>query len=505
MPRFLTARQAVDLIRDGDHICVNAFLALNNPVELNTALSERFRETGSPRNLSVFSGAFGFWAVGSPAEGYLRDGAVKSIVLSHYASIPDVAKMVLDNRIEGYNLPLGAMSHMIREAARGRRWYDTEIGLNLFVDPECGGGYRLNESARDTWIHRVEVEGRPMLRYRVPELDVALIKGSSVDRYGNISFESECCTVDALSLAMAVRRRGGLVLVQVKRVIEGKMRPRDVVIPGALATAVVVCPEQRQVAPLEGYEPSYAGDEFIPPAGMSAWVLSRPPGDPNREAVARRAVRELAPGQIVNIGVGIPESVAVLAAKSGLLEKVTLTVESGGMGGLPAPGVAFGATIGAHSIYDMAQQFDFYDGGGLDICFIGALEIDKTGNVNGHNSPGKLSGVGGFADITQATKKVVFCAAFSSGGLETSFDGDGMRIVREGRHPKLIERVSAVSFSAKNALEAGQEILYVTERCVFRLTPGGLMLTEISKGIDLKRDILDRMPFMPLLDPSLKS
>ncbi|WNY25740.1 CoA-transferase [Methanolapillus millepedarum] len=510
MFKFMSPDEAVGLIKDGDVIGVNAFLSICNPTELHLALTRRFQKTQSPRDLTIFcSAGFGDWTENSPIEGYIQDGAVSCAVLGHLGSMPTVAKKILTEEIEGYNLPLGTMSHMIRAAAGGKDFYVTKIGMNLFTDPDVGG-YQLNKISTEKWVSKTKMDGHEYLIYKTPELDIAFIKGTSADSQGNISFEKECATVDALALAQAVHRRGGKVIVQVERVISNHLRPRNVIVPGILVDAIVVCSNQSQILSVNGYEPTYSGDTYIPPQELAEWAKAKEKSaanlsDPERLLVASRAFLELSSGQVANIGIGIPEAVAVVAAKEGLLKDITLTVESGAIGGLPASGVSFGATSGADTIYDMSQQFDFYDGGGLDICFIGALEIDGSGNVNGHLSSGRITGIGGFANITQSTPVVVFCATFTAGGLKVKIENEKLKIESEGKYPKFVNGVRSVSFSSINAKESGQRVLYVTERCVFELKESGLMLTEIVNGIDLKRDILDQLPFSVTVSPDLKT
>lgn len=496
MPEFVTAKEAVACINNGDFIGINAFLTLVNPAQLLEALANRRMDTGYPQDLTLFCEAgFGDWAESSACERIITAGGVKAVVLSHYASMPGTAKMVLNNEIAGYNLPFGAMSHMVREAAAGKPFYITKSGLNLFVDPRHGGS-RLNARATEEWVSDIYVDGERYLQYKTPRFDAALIKGSSCDRFGNITMEQESCTMDALSLAMATKRNGGKVIVQVKRFTE-KRRPWECIIPGSLVDYIVLCPEQQPILGVAEYEPAYAGDHFMSPPEITEYVLAHGSGkaDVARGVIARRAVDELKPGMFVNIGIGVPEGVALEAARLKLLSGITLTVEDGAIGGMPASGNAFGSAVGAHCIINAAQMFDFYDGGGLDICYVGALEIDRLGNVNGHFTPGKLAGIGGFANITQRAKKVVFCCTFSSGGLRMEYGEDGVRILGEGKYPKFVPEVAAVSFSAENARTNGQEVLYVTERCVFRLEDDGLALTEVFDGVDLQRDILDRLPF----------
>ena len=497
MPEFVTAREAVACIKSGDFIGVNAFLTLVNPAQLLEALADRFIETGEPHDLTIFSEAgFGNWEEGSMCERIITSGGVKKVILSHYASMPGTAKMVMNNEIAGYNFLFGAMSHMVREAARGNPYYITRSGVNLFVDPKNGGG-KLNEKADEELVSDIVIDGERFLKYKVPSFDVALIKGSSCDRFGNITMEKESCTLDAMSLVQAVKRNGGKVIVQVEQFTQ-KRRPWECIVPGAFVDYIVLCPEQKPILGIDEFEPSYAGDRFMTSDEITEFVLAHgsEKRDTIRSVITKRAVRELKPGMFVNIGIGIPEGVAIEAAKKNILSSITLTVEDGAIGGMPASGKAFGSAVGAHCIINTAQMFDFYDGGGLDICFLGTLQTDREGNVNSHRSPTKLAGIGGFANITQTAKKVVFCSTFTTGGLEIEESYGRVTIKKEGRINKFVESVgNDVSFSAKNAHAIDQDVMYVTERCVFRLKPEGLVLTEVYKGIDLQTQILDLLPF----------
>lgn len=496
MPEFVSAREAVACIKNGDFIGVNTFLTLINPVQLLTALAERFEQTGEPRDLTMYCEAgFGNWEEASGCERIITSGGVKSVILSHYASMPGTAKMVLNNQIAGYNLLFGAMSHMVREAARGSDHYITKSGINLFVDPKYGGS-KLNALATEDWVSDIVIDGERYLKYKTPKFDVALIKGTSCDRFGNITMEKESCTLDAMSLAQATKRNGGKVIVQVEHFSQ-KRRPWECIVPGAFVDYIVLCPDQQPILGIDEFEPTYSGERFMSADEITEFVLAHgaEKTDAARSLITKRAVQELRPGMFVNIGIGIPEGVAVEAAKKNLLSSITLTVEDGAIGGMPASGKAFGSAVGAHCIINTAQMFDFYDGGGLDICFIGGLEIDRMGNVNGHFSPKKLAGIGGFANITQNAKKVVFCCTFTTGGLVVENNYGKVKIVQEGRINKIVEQVNSISFSAENAHQLNQEIIYVTERCVFRLGPEGLVLTEVYDGVDLQKDILDILPF----------
>ncbi|MDR0929040.1 MAG: propionate CoA-transferase, partial [Oscillospiraceae bacterium] len=480
-------------------IGLNAFLALNNTETLHRALAERFARTGHPGALRLFCAAgFGMWDETRQAEPYIKLGAVQEIVAGHYGSMPIASRYAMENRIEAYNMPLGVLSQAIRAAAAGQPGLLSKVGLNLFVDPRVGGA-ALNERSKKQWVDYVEVAGEPYLYYKTPRIDVAFIRGSTVDPNGNITFEREYLSLDALAMAQATKANGGTVIVEVSQVSHLFSRPQSVIVPGMLVDYVVVREEESMLGP---YNPALSGDIHVPTSHMDYYMgqlrtsrRSRNPLDVSMDLIGARAAREMAAGDIVNIGVGIPETVGHHASRLGILKDTVMTVESGGIGGLPAPGVAFGATIGADMVCPMAAQFDFYDGGGLDVCFMGGLEVDRFGNVNAHHlSPGFV-GIGGFANITHATKKVVFCMTFNTKGLHVQRQGEEVQIVREGDVPKFRQEIAAISFSAKNALERGQQVLYVTERCVFRLTAEGLKLEEVYPGVDAQRDVLDRLDF----------
>ncbi len=511
MFQIISADEAAALLRDGDTICINSFLTLGNPEALHEAIFRRFKETGHPKDLTIFcASGFGGWDESRYADPYMAAGAVKCVIAGHYGSMPVAVKMAFSGEIEAYNMPLGVLSHTLRAAASRKDGYLSEVGLGLFVDPRVNGP-ALNDRSRQKLVSVVALEGKEYLYYKTPKIDVALMRGTTVDPSGNITFEKECVSIDALATAQATKANGGIVIMQVERVSHEFSRPRNVIVPGVLVDAVVVCPEQKQFLD-ETYNPTLSGDIHVPPSHMNYWMgrmrLSGKRGrhedtQVSHEVIGERAAQELQAGSVVNIGIGIPEMVGRYASKSGMLEKIALTVESGGIGGLPAPGIAFGATIGADIITDMAQQFDFYDGGGIRTCFMGGYEADRHGNVNAHVMGGRFAGIGGFANITTATPNVVFCMTFTAIGLGVERDGDGVRIVHEGKKPKFKPQIEAISFSARHARLRGQNVLYVTERCVFALGEEGLELAEVYGGIDLQKDILDQLDFEPKIRPGV--
>ena len=504
MYEIKSADEAVKMIQDGDCICVNSFVGIENPVELHEALYRRYHETGSPKNLTMISSAgFGVWDEDRNAERYIREGAVSRLICGHFGAMPSTKKLVTEDLFEAYNLPLGCISHAIRAQASGVPGALSKVGLDIFVDPRNEGPGVNNLSKSDEYVKLVEVDGEEYLYYKLPKMNVALIKGTAADRHGNISFDDMFMSGDALSICQAVKANHGKVIVQVNRLVRTPSRPRNTIIPGCLVDVIVVAePEERPVA-----YTALTGSFEIPYAEWKGWhemieSLStvRSKSNPVYNIIGKRAARELKVDDIVNIGIGIPETVATYARKNGILDQITLTVESGGIGGLPASGTVFGAMIGAASVYDMANQFDLYDNGGLNICFMGAFEVDRYGNVNAHRGPGNYSGIGGFANITAKTPTVVFCMTFNTKGLTVERKKDVVTIVENGSVPKFVEKVRSLSFSAKQALANGQRVLYVTERCVFTLEEGGLRLSEVYPGIDRQKDILDLLPFPVLTD-----
>lgn len=499
MYEIMTADEAIRLIRDGDCICVNSFVGIENPIELHEAIYRRYQKMQSPTHLTMISSAgFGVWDDEHNAEGYIREGAVDKLICGHFGAMLSTKKLVLEDRFEAYNLPLGCISHAIRAQAGGLPGALSKVGLDIFVDPRKEGPGINRISIDDSLVKHVQVDGEEFLYYKLPKINIALIKGTAADRKGNITFDDMFMSGDALSICQAVKANRGKVIVQVDRLVDTPSRPRNAIIPGCLVDAIVVVePETRN----EAYT-ALTGSFEIPYEEWNTWSerldsvsVKQSKNNTVANIIGKRASKELRVDDIVNIGIGIPEMVSRFARKSGMLDMVTLTVESGGIGGFPVSGEAFGAMIGAASVYDMANQFDLYDNGGLDVCFMGALEVDKEGNVNAHRGPGAFAGIGGFANITSKTPTVVFCFSFTAKGLEVSQTKEIVTVEKEGTIPKFVDQVKSISFSARRAIANGQKVLYVTERCVFRLTPKGLKLIEVYPGINVQKDILELLPF----------
>ena len=422
----------------------------------------------------------------------------------HWGLAPKLGRLAASGAIEAYNLPQGVLSHMFRDIAAGKPRTITSVGLHTYVDPRNGGG-RLNDRTQEDLVELVEFDGKQYLAYKPFRPTVALIRGTTADELGNVSMEQEVAWLEALSQAMAVKNSGGIVICQVLRLAKGKgINQHFVKIPGILVDYVVVVnpaqtPELHMQTFDAPYVPYFSGqveypeDSLFEPLDMGV-----------RKIVGRRAAFELLAFErcVVNLGIGMPEAVANIAKEEGLRDRMTLTVESGPIGGLPASGLSFGASFSPECVIDAPYMFDFYDGGGLDIAFLGAAQVDRAGNVNVSRFGPKLAGCGGFINITQNAKRLVYCGAFTAGKLEVAAEGGRLRIIREGDQPKFVEAVEHLTFSAAYALERGQPVLYVTERAVFELKRDGLFLKEVAPGVDIRRDILSHMAFEPIIvDP----
>jgi len=423
---------------------------------------------------------------------------VDRLICGHFGAMPSTKKIILENRFEAYNLPLGCISHAIRAQAGGIPGALSKVGLDIFVDPRRDGP-GINQISTDaSFVKVVSVDNEEFLYYKLPRITVALMKGTAADRKGNISFDDMYMSGDALSICQAAKSNNGIVIVQVDRIVDMPSRPRNTIIPGCLVDAIVV----KEPEPRDEAFTALTGSFEIPFEEWHGWTEKlESVTSASRERslashiIGERASRELRKEDIVNIGIGIPEMISQYARKSGMLDHITLTVESGGIGGFPASGRVFGAMIGAQAVYDMANQFDLYNNGGLKICFMGAPEVDRYGNVNAHRGPGAYAGIGGFANITAQTPTVVFCLTFNTKGLKVSREDGNISIEQNGSIPKFVQTVHSVSFSARKAIANGQKVLYITERCVFILTARGLKLLEVFPGVDVHKDILDLLPF----------
>ncbi|MGI9476564.1 MAG: acyl CoA:acetate/3-ketoacid CoA transferase [Hyphomicrobiaceae bacterium] len=490
--KIITAAAAAALVHDGDIVTTSGFVGIGVPDELLAALEERFLDTRSPRHLTLF---FAAGQGDGKSRGLNRLGhkhLLKRVIGGHWGLIPKVGKLATLGEIEAYNLPQGVISHLYRDIAAGKPGTLTHVGLGTFVDPRIEGG-KINERTCEDLVELTMIGGEEYLFYKAPSIQIALLRGTTADPAGNVSMEREALIIDNLSQAMACKNSGGIVIVQVERIAaRDSLNPRQVAIPGALVDAVVVArPENHMQTYATAYSHTFAGQFRAPEGALPKMELN------TRKVIARRAAFELPVNGIVNLGIGMPEGVAAVAGEEGLLDHVTLTAEPGIVGGQPASGLDFGAAVNTDAIIAQNQQFDFYDGGGLDLAVLGMAEVDRSGHVNVSRFGSKLAGAGGFINISQNARCVVFTGTFTAGGASISITGGELAIEEDGPTSKFVDAVGQITFSGTRAAREGKRVLYVTERCVFELTSDGPGLVEIAPGVDLDRDILDRMGFRP--------
>jgi propionate CoA-transferase len=492
--KVITAAEAIALIRDDDVVTTTGFVQSCIPEALHAALESRFVETGSPKNLTLVMTAGAGDSKGLGTGRLHHKGLLNRVIAANFGRMPKVAEAAKRNEILGYNLPQGVISQLYRACAAGQPGLFSKVGLHTYVDPRHGGG-RVNDLTQEEIVKVVEVDGEEWLFYKATKIDVAFIRGTSADPSGNISMEKEALTLDVLAQAMAARNNGGIVVAQVERIVDdGFLLPKDVRVPGILVDCVVVAePEMHRMNYGVMHNPALAGQVRVPVTGIAKMKL-----DP-RKVIARRAAFELPPNGVVNLGVGAPEGISSVANEEKVTPYITLTTEAGAVGGVLASGSSFGAATNADCIIDQNQMFDFYDGGGLDMTCLGMAECDEAGNVNTSSFGGKLNGCGGFINISQNARCVVFAGTFTVGGLEIEIADGKLNIIQEGRSHKFLKQVEQNTFSGPYACERGQPVIYVTERCVFELTKEGLELIEVAPGVDIERDILAHMDFKPIV------
>lgn len=498
MSKVLSREEAVKLIKNGSTVALSGSGGgVMEPFFFLEGVEKSFLETGAPNNITLYHVSGIGNKKGAGISRFAHAGMVKRVIGGHWGWSPEMQAMANNNEIEAYNLSQGVMCHLLREIAAHRPGLITKVGKYTFVDPRVEGG-KLNSVSKEDLVELITIDGEEYLRYKTFPIDVAIIRATIADEDGNLSFEQEPAYLETLAAAQAAHNSGGVVIAQVKYLAKsGSLGSKKVYIPGAYVDAVVVDPNQMQTGEGE-YNPAFSGNIYIPVDSLKPFPLNA------RKVVARRAFMELEPNTIINLGFGMADGVAAVAAEEGFSDKLTMTIEQGIYGGIPAQGDIFGVASNAVAKVEECAQFDFYSGHGLDAAFLGLAQADSHGNVNVSKFGTTIAGSGGFVDIAQSAKMVVYCGTFTTGGLREEVVDGKLVITQEGRIKKFLKDVEQISFSARFANEENQRIVYVTERCVFELGKDGPVLTEIAPGVDLEKDIIAQMEFTPKVAEDLK-
>lgn len=505
--KFINAKEAAAVIKDGSTVAIDAFISFCLADDILGEIESRFINEGHPRSLSVVNVA----GIGGDGKNrginhFAHKGLIRRLLCSNLSLANKMYPLIMDGSIPCFMIPQGVLSHMMRAIASGKPGVITQVGMKTFVDPRVDGAC-INDTAKaceDRPVELITVKDIEHLFYPAFPIDVAVIKGTIADRKGNISLEKEAMHLEQLEMATAARNSGGIVMVQVDEIVEsGDLHPQDVIVPATLVDYVVLgSPENTGQHFIEGLPPvvnSWCGDEKIHLEEIKPLAL-----DPIK-VICRRGAMEFTDNAFINLGIGVPMNVSNVLNEEGLIKNVSASIESGVMGGVPAPGIATGAAYNPDAILKQPDMFDFYDGGGIDYACLGAAEMDSHGNVNVSRFAGKVPGPGGFINITQGAKNVCFMGTFTAGRSDIRIENGKINILQDGPHIKFKENVAHITFSGENSLDKGrQNIIYITERAVFRLRPEGFTLTEIAPGADLRKDILDKMEFMPVISENLK-
>lgn len=504
-PRFISAEEFVNIIKDGDTFGIVGMTLSGAPEEILKEMENQFLQQGHPRDLTFVHAA----GISDKVGGMNRlghEGLLKRVVGSHWGLAPAMMDLIAADKVEAFCMPLGVLAHLHSTSSRREPGLITKTGLGTFVDPRYEGG-KMNDRTKalnEDMIDLIKIDGEEYLRYKYQEPNHLIIRGTYADESGNISTIDEACVQELLPAVLAARKAGGKVTVQVRQKLGlGSIPAKEVTIPGVFVDYVVVSenPEENHRQTSGWFQDdTYSGQRRAPSAELQIMPLNE------RKVIGRRAMMQLKMDAVINVGTGIPnDSVGPILAEEGLMDDIMVTVESGIYGGVPAGGMDFGVSQNPVALIPLDDQFDYYEGAGVDFTFMGCGEMDARGNVNA-TKMGKIApGSGGFVDITSAAKNVIFCSTFMGKGLKTAFDEEhGVKIIQEGKICKIVKEVLQVSFNGRLANKSGQNVYYVTERCVFKINEQGPEIIEVAKGIDLQKDILDKMEFVPQISPELK-
>lgn len=493
--KIISAEAAIAIIQDGDAVATTGYGGHGVPERLLRAISTRFQDTSSPRELTVIHSTGQGDANDRGLNHLARKGLVKRIIGGYYGLSPKLTQLAIDNEVEAYNFPEGCILQLYRDIAAGKPGTFSKVGLGTYIDPRQDGG-RMNTVTTEDLVTVEKIAGEEWLFYKAFPINVALLRGTTADMDGNISIEREALMLEDLALAMAAHNSGGYVICQVERLAEaGSLPSRSIRIPGMMVDCVVVSePEDHMQNYGTAYNPAFSGEIRAPAQTLAPMALGE------RKIISRRCAMELRANSVINLGIGMPEGIGSVCSEERIYRYVTLTADPGIVGGVPMNGLDFGAATNAAALLDHASAFDFIDGGGLDIAFLGMAQADKQGNVNSSKFGERITGCGGFINISQNSRRVVFLGAFRAGGLEIETGDGSLKIIREGKHRKFVDTVDQITFSGPVAVEKSQPVLYVTERCVLCLTQEGMRLLEVAPGIDIERDILPGLGFEPVID-----
>jgi propionate CoA-transferase len=492
--KVVTAEEAVRAIQDGDTVATSGFVGIGVPEEILKKIEECFMDTGRPKNLTLVYAAGQGDGKERGLNHFAHEGLVKRVIGGHWGLVPKLGEMAMHNKMEAYNFPQGIISHMFRDIAAHKPRTISTVGLWTYVDPRFGGG-KINDTTTQDLVELLPFDGEEYLAYKTFPINVAILRGTTADTDGNITMEREALTLEALAIATAAKNSNGFVIVQVERIADrGVLNARQVKIPGIMVDCVVVShPENHWQTFAERYNPSYSCEVKIPMQSLPPMVMDL------RKIIARRSAFELKGNSIINLGIGMPEGISNIANDEKISEFITLTAEPGIIGGLPSGGLSFGAGANPDCVIDQPYQFDYYDGGGLDCAFLGLAQADKDGNVNVSKFGPKMAGCGGFINISQNARKVVFVGTFTARGLKVRVQNGKLTIDQEGTQNKFVEKVEHMTFSGTYAVMKEHPVVYITERCVFSLIKNGMELVEVAPGIDIEKDILAHMDFQPVI------